>query len=115
MFFLDLGNSLYVPFGCVPAILGVPDDLEFDAVDPKERAKRAKTAKQTADDLTNLYSIQLVLDPTHDKDQTAKTVLAVKAFYVQAADSMMPSIKKRVGESTWYDSLVGDGAGMDAA
>ena len=101
---LGKGNSIYVPFGSMPMVIG----LDFTDGSAKIKEKTRKGAKKEEDPPVFVtYCVNLVLRPAFDGSQSQPVRSNVLAAHHLASGSLPASLKNNKNFKTWVEALTG--------
>ena len=108
VFYVRALDSVWIPFGAYPLIIGLPESRignDFKILEPK----KDKSAPAPAEAIQ--YALSLCYDNSNDRQKDAALRSYVSALWVQASPYMFKGIKTKA--SAWEASLHGGLDGVD--
>ena len=104
-FILDVGASLYVPFGMTPVVVGLPTDPDALQPQPKGKPRGAKAMKLAQDVETVILCVHLLHDAALDSAAAPEVRSFVASTYVSAANFSPACMRENDGVKEWYSAI----------
>ena len=101
-FMLDTGTSLYVPFGMVPIIIGMPSDE--NALKCKPPGRVTKAAKAAEREFAT-YTLDFLFDAALDSKAPAEARRYVASSWVKATNWLPATFRNSDVVKQWFEAI----------